>query len=125
MKRILYIEDNKLQIATFLFAARGKYDVRSETQGACTLQRIALDSPDIVVIDWELSISQVDPDPKNHDGIVIGKAVRRAYPDLPIVVLTDWPREDVEEHINGEFTYVSKRKEWEEVFKEIAQILGE
>jgi len=121
MKKILYVDDEKVEQDKFLLASRAHKDleIQIESQGSNVLTRVNENPPDILVVDWKLTFEQENKDIHFTDGIVVARSVRRIYPYMPIIILTSLPigKAELDAEVEDPLTrHFSKRNEWVDIF---------
>ena len=124
---VLYVEDEVRDQTDFVAegAKRGFGSIDVESQGANTIPRVRAKMPDVLVLDWGITVNQLSDDYMTMDGVCIAKEVRRLWPDVPILILTQYDPEDErhgEEQKIAKCRYLKKTAEWDSIFTTIDEL---
>ncbi len=118
-KTILIVDDelNKTQIIKDLLEFEG-YGVIVSGNGREALNLLEQTPVDLVITDYEMPVM---------DGFELLKTVSRGYPDLPVIILTDQYREDMNKAIasfkEGAYDYLTKPADLTKLRKSVIKAL--
>ncbi len=120
MIRLLLVDDEPLMLTVSkTFLEKDDADIECDTCSAAqeALEKLAVSSYDAIVSDYDMP---------EMDGIALLKAVRKADPDLPFILLTGRGREEVViEALNyGADFYLQKSLEPKVLYAELASKIG-
>jgi ActR/RegA family two-component response regulator len=123
MKTVLLIDDDAAYCGSFCReATRRGYQADCELDAVNGLARVTADYPDVLVVDWQLSMGDQPSDLRLRDGILVARDARSARPSLPVIILTSWDQEEVQKVNEEKFHSLSKDASYDEVFTLIGRI---
>ena len=117
--RVLVVEDDDAMRAFLEESLREEgYVVRAACNTLSAIVNLIGDRPDVLVIDWKM------PD---LDGFALLAAVRRCFPDVPVIFVTAFARPEIEKRAlaQGAFSFLPKPFRLSVLVAEIQRALRE